>query len=227
MKATDKEKLLKKAVQLCVNNVEQYFKDAHLLVENGSYGHAFAFAVLGEEELSKAFIYREYSEGLFPEDIVKKMVRFRGSHIRKQLLAATLLPSFGFVRYFEEMADTCREEAKGDKSKYFQAINREIKDKNRFEDYFTRIMQTIKRMVKSEEDKENGLYVDVKLEEGLLESPESFGKQTVEERLTQSEELFQFIKPFLTIALTPSERQRMKAYLETSGILKKTLNALK
>jgi AbiV family abortive infection protein len=226
MKATDKEKLLKKAVQSCLNNVEQYFKDAHLLVENGSYGHAFAFTVLGEEELSKAYIYNECSEGFLPEDIVKKMGKGSRSHMRKQLLAATLIPSFGFVSFFQELADTCVEEAKGDRSKYFQALNRELKDKEKIEERFTRMMQSIERMVTSEEDKQNGLYVDVKLEEGILKSPEFMKKSTVEERLAQAEELFRFIRPFLMMTLSPSERQQMKAQLESSGVLKKTLEAL-
>ena len=127
-KPTDKETLLKKAVQSCLNNAEQYFKDAHLLVENGSYGHAFAFTVLGEEELAKAYIYHECSEGLLPEPIAKQMGKNRGSHIRKQLLAATLVASFGFVKFFQEVADTSREEAKEDKNEYFQANQRKLKD---------------------------------------------------------------------------------------------------
>jgi AbiV family abortive infection protein len=77
-------KFLKKSVQLCLDNVEQYIMDAQFLVENGSYGHAFALAVLGEEELSKSFIYYTCSEGFLPVDIVKKVGRTRESHIRKQ-----------------------------------------------------------------------------------------------------------------------------------------------
>jgi AbiV family abortive infection protein len=226
MKSSNKERLLKKAVQSCVNNVEQYFKDAHLLLENGSYGHAFAFTVLGEEELSKAYIYNECSEGFLPEDIVAKMGKGSRSHMRKQLLAATLVPSFGIVKFFQELADTCAEGAKGDRSKYFQALNRELKDKEKIEERFTRMMQLIKRMAASEEDKQNGLYVDVKLEEGVLKSPESLKKQTVEERLAQAEELFQFMRPFLMLTLTSSERQYVKAQLESSGVLKSTLEAL-
>lgn len=88
------------------------------------------------------------------------------------------------------------------------------------------MIQTIERMATSEEDKENGLYVDVNMEEGKLISPESFKKETVEQRLAQAEELFQFMKPFLMITLTQSQRQYMKAQLESSGILKKPWNPL-
>jgi AbiV family abortive infection protein len=223
---TEKEKLLKQAVQACLGNVEQYFKDAHLLVENGSYGRAFAFTVLGEEELSKAYVYYECSEGLFPETVVKKMGKNRGSHVRKQLLAATLVASFGFVSLFHEVSATSREEAKRDVKKYVQTIQRKLKDGKEIEKRWSRMLQTIKSMATSEEDKENGLYVDAKLEEGILKSPKTLEKQVVEERLSQAEELFQFISPFFKLTLTPAERQIAKAQLESSGILENILKTL-
>lgn len=43
-----------KAVNLCLENAEQYIKDAELLIENSSFGHAYAFGVLAYEELGKA-----------------------------------------------------------------------------------------------------------------------------------------------------------------------------
>lgn len=46
-------KLLKEAVKLCLDNAEQFIKAGELLINNRSYGHAFALAVLGEEEADK------------------------------------------------------------------------------------------------------------------------------------------------------------------------------
>ena len=39
-------KEFEKAVNLCLENVEQYIKDAELLIKNSSFGHAYALGVL-------------------------------------------------------------------------------------------------------------------------------------------------------------------------------------
>ena len=45
---------LKDAVELCIENAEQYIKDAELLIESSSFGHAYAFGSLAYEEQGKA-----------------------------------------------------------------------------------------------------------------------------------------------------------------------------
>src|SRR5271157_5144760 len=110
-------KLLKEAVQLCLDNVEQYIADAELLIKNESYGHAFAFTVLGEEELSKAFIYYGCSEGLFPEYLVERVGRGYKSHIQKQAMAEILAVVFKILELFQSIAKSSAEEAGEDLKK--------------------------------------------------------------------------------------------------------------
>lgn len=64
----EEEKLLRKIALLSLTNAEQYVKDAEFLVRKRSYGHAFALAVLGEEELAKAVMYYLCAEGIFGID---------------------------------------------------------------------------------------------------------------------------------------------------------------
>jgi len=48
---------LNELIRLCLINAERFIEDAELLIEDDSYGHAFALAILAEEELVKASIY--------------------------------------------------------------------------------------------------------------------------------------------------------------------------
>ena len=168
-KFIDKEKLLKEAVQSCLVNVKQYFDDARLLVENGSYGHAFAFVVLGEEELSKAYIYHECSEGFLPHHFIYKMGKGHESHKRKQAIQAVHFGTLAFIKSLP--------------------YSGQIKTKQEnLDQEFERMIEYIKKMGHSEAEKQNGLYVDLNLDEGVIVTPEDVTKQTVLERLNQAEE---------------------------------------
>lgn len=47
---------LVEGIRLCTNNVEQLLKDASMLYEAGSYGHAQALAILAMEEYAKKIV---------------------------------------------------------------------------------------------------------------------------------------------------------------------------
>lgn len=224
MKPTDKEKLLKKAVQSCLHNVEQYFKDAHLLVENGSYGHAFAFTVLGEEELSKAYIYHMCSEELLPLNLIKKLGRFRGSHRRKQTIAATITFTRGITQFFENLIESSKREAEGNRNKSLKMAKKKLQETTEYlnknkDELGSRMFQFFNKFATLEEDKHKGMYVDVKIEEGVLTSPHSQEKDTVKKQLSQFRKMLEFLKPLLMINLSPSEREKAKAQFREAGIL--------
>ena len=48
---------IEEGVNRCLDNAESLLKDAQLLLNNGSYGHAMFLAVSAVEETSKAFMY--------------------------------------------------------------------------------------------------------------------------------------------------------------------------
>ena len=71
-----------KAVNLCLENAGQYIKDAELLIENSSFGHAHALGVLAYEELGKAkmlsiVVLYSYFSGKKDIPIPKKMWKNR------------------------------------------------------------------------------------------------------------------------------------------------------
>lgn len=77
-----------RAYKGCLENVNQYVKDAIILKDRRSYGHAFALAVIGQEELSKSLVY--FLIGLLQEagkkelsEKLRKELHSLGAHERK------------------------------------------------------------------------------------------------------------------------------------------------
>lgn len=224
------EKLLKEAVKSCLDNVEQYLKDARMLIENRSYGHAFALTVLGEEELSKAFIYCMCSEGWVPESFIKRVGKRANSHRRKQVIAATLFFTLEIIQFFKNIVDLSKKEGEGDLRKSIEIANKKLKEamdymqKNK-DEMKSRMDQFFERFATLEEDKEKGLYVDVKIE-GVFTSPESLEKGMVEEHLAQVRKQFQFVKPLLMMTFSPSEKKQAKALIKESEFLQEFLEVI-
>lgn len=210
---------------LCLDNVEQYIKDVRLLVRNESCGHAFAFIVLGQEELAKAYIYHMCSEGLLPKSVIEKIARTRGSHIRKQIIAGTLAFVHTIVHFFQRLAEFAWEQAGDNYNKRLEIVGKKLKEttndlKRNQDQYKKRMFEFLEELATLEEDKQSGLYVDVDITEGTLSSPKSLERHRVEEHLARLVTLFEFMKPLLVVKLPQSERRRMKTIMKQSGMLK-------
>jgi AbiV family abortive infection protein len=201
--------------------VEQYITDAEILIKNESYGHAFALTVLGEEELAKAFIYYGCSEELLPEYLVERVGRGYMSHIQKQSMAEILGMTFKILELFQSIAKSTVEESGGDlkkrrlliRSKLDEAIA-DLGNKDKIHD---RIQDFLERVATIEEDKEIGLYVDVRT---VLSSPKLIQKDKAERHLADIRNLYKSTKPLLMTPIPPSEAKCGRALLEESGMLK-------
>ncbi len=93
-------------------NAEQFLKDAKLLRDNESFGHAYSLAVLGFEELSKSIWAFFVNIGLM--DLVeydrKKIFR---QHVTKQIVGWETIEAF-FLIYFEIRIDDSKYKTKFD-----------------------------------------------------------------------------------------------------------------
>lgn len=212
------EELLKEAVSLCLANAEQYHKDAEILIDNRSYGHAFALAVLGEEELMKAYVYWACSEGLLPKDFIKSVGRVRESHLRKQAMAFGVALSYILVELAQSIRDSIEEQGEEDLEKRrkramqkFREAADNIREQGRLKRGET--YELLEQFGTLQEDKEKGLYVDVNIEKGVLSSPKSLKKDEVEKYLSKAKGRFEFSKPLVMLSLPPSERNCVKALI--------------
>jgi len=82
----------------CLENATQFQKDALLLREHQSFGHAYASAVLGFEELAKAGMYFEFFFGL--EGEYEYNIK---EHITKQTFLWNYIALFIFSKFFGEL----------------------------------------------------------------------------------------------------------------------------
>lgn len=84
---------LQEGIRLCTKNVEQFLKDARILYEAGSYGHAQALAILAMEEYAKKIVLvaRKTHPGGF-EDQMKRA--FRDHDFKLKLAIDSLMREF-------------------------------------------------------------------------------------------------------------------------------------
>jgi len=215
------EKVLKEAVTLCLDNAEQYIKDAEALVKISSYGHAFALAVLAEEELAKAYVcYIHAESGL---EIKGRWRRSLTEHRAKQAiqagfafwykLASTMLDIIDSVRREVEQGDISENQAKDRlwrrMAEYPKRMEEEGSPESIEWDEYLKWFKTMR------EDKERGLYVDIDFKRGRLSSPRSLTIDEVKKYLSQIKERFEITKFIVNQPLSPSDKIRLKETLKS------------
>lgn len=196
------EKLLKEAVVLCLDNAEQYHKDAEILVAFRSYGHALALTVLGEEELAKAIIYYLWSEDLLPEHFISYLEKKQYGHIDEQAWAKGLTISYEIIELGEHIREAI-EKRERIRTQDFISLPRLFDKKS-----------NVLKFKTLQKNKERGFYVDFNTEKMKFLSPSSLKKDMVERYLSETKNRFEFLKPFLSLSLTPSEKKIIKAQLK-------------
>ena len=210
------EKTLRKALGLCVDNAEQFIKDAEILIENSSYGHAFALSVLAEEEIAKAWIYHICAEGVIGvEGTWKRDIR---DHRLKQgfgLLLGLIYKIIGLLREIKESVD---KEA-GDNSRKAKRIAlKKMKDfKEQMLESATHQRGEFHELLKwfktLQDEKEKALYIDIDFRENTFTSPKKFEKRDVKKYLEQVEERLEITREMLSHRLTPSQKASIKSML--------------
>lgn len=207
---------LKDAVELCLENAEQYIRDAELLIESSSFGHAYAFGVLAYEELGKAVgcIFRVLFYMHVNKDVLdKKKWRNRAqnplmNHVKKQkimkvidTLIEVLHPLFSaeefeiskedekdIPKYFSDSPDRCIEVIQS-ASFYMGEFKADLED----------LLEECDRTAKEftlEDEKWRGLYVDYNYKDGKFISPKTVGKDDAIGFLADVKKSFGRIKTF-------------------------------
>jgi len=84
---------LQEGIRLCTRNVEQLLKDANILYQTGSYGHAQALAILAMEEYAKkiVLITKKTYRDKFDDEIGRS---FKDHDFKLQLALEMLMREF-------------------------------------------------------------------------------------------------------------------------------------
>jgi len=213
-------KELENGVNLCLDNAEQYIKDAELLRKNSSFGHAYALGVLAYEELGKAVMcdfgillcwfinkdaitlngkkWRNRRQNPFTRHLTKQ---------RLQKIIDELCRAISILFGIEELE--MKELQKEDVKEFFVFIQPLILMVDNIET-FKLISQSLKKIVEGdlqdllekrdvgrimkdftlEEDKWRGLYVDIDWEEGKFTSPKMIKEDDASRYLSDVRESF-------------------------------------
>jgi AbiV family abortive infection protein len=149
-------KELENCANLSLENAEQYIKDAELLIENSSFGHAYAFAILAYEELGRTVICIFGILGCWftDKDMITPNVKgwnktFK-NHVTKQIIMKVIDELYGAIyQLFYQRYGVKESEMKG----------LEVKD----------VKELIKKFVQSPDNA-------IKLTESIFSSKEKFEK---------------------------------------------------
>jgi AbiV family abortive infection protein len=189
---------------MCLENVEQYHKDAELLIAIRSYGHALALVVLSEEEFAKAIMCHLWSEEILsqPSDFRKEEY----AEFCQTQRAVGLALSHNLVNLAEEIRKTFEDRARRRRGVISE-------DRTALTHVVNGIRDDLRLYQKLQEDKERGFYVNVDFENQELRSPASTNKDGVGEYLHQAKKRFELVKPFLNYSFSPSEKKIVSTLL--------------
>ncbi len=185
----DKYDFYRKLMQVTLENTNQLRKDALLLREKLSFGHAYSLAILGFEELAKCwFVF-----GLFIGEYQEKdelVLDITSNHLTKQELGWLIIAELVLMDWFEqtefksEIQEIAKQVRKGEISlesytkKYLKYADIESKSS----DVAKRVMELKEILEKLESDnkfmvrrKNEGFYVDFDLKKRkITSSPDKF-----------------------------------------------------
>lgn len=213
------EKTLRKAVDLCLDNAEQFTRDARILIQNSSFGHAFALSVLAEEEIAKAWMYAICAEGVIgTKGTWKRDIR---DHRFKQSFGLLLGLIYKLVGLFREIKESVDKEAKGNSRKAKKIALEKMKNfRERILESVTHqkgeLHEYVKWFKKLQDDKEKALYTDINFREDTFTSPKKFKKWDVVNYLEQVGERFEMTRQMLSHRLTQSEIESIRLILRES-----------
>ena len=217
-----------KLIEVTLKNVEQYSKDAILLRDNLSFGHAYSLAILGFEELAKCWFAFGLFIGEFQEDdeIVPKIT---SDHLVKQNLGWQILAGFILFEWYEstiyksEIKHLAEQFQSGNIS--LEAHNRKFYSFAELESKKSSIALSVLELTKVLEklDKDNlfmtkrkneGFYVDFNLiKKEITNTPDKFILADVD-FIETFNGFFNFTKDFIQHIKENLERKTMKEAIE-------------
>ena len=226
----DDKLLLDKAINFGLKNAEQFHKDADLLIAIGSYSHAFALAIMSDEEFGKAVMYHLCSLGLLDANVLPKPLNsYLKDKMYGELANQTWTMGVAIASNLEEMIEHIM--ARSSKITSHAGLNQNSKEvemryKQVFTDLESKVINKIGRHLKIlnalKDEKEKNFYVTFHSQTKELIFPNLIGKKQVETYLAETKYRLRNYRPFFSIKLTPSETKTVK--IQISKLIGKAPN---
>jgi len=201
---------LRKVARENFRNAEQFVKDAETLLKKRSYAHAFALAVLGEEELAKAVMY-----SLAANEIMRIEGKWRSKlikHAVKQTIALGIAQIYELILIAEDAAINAKKKAKGDVRKFRELFEEELKKLIKEEqEMFARkrgeVFEHLEHFEKLQKKREEAMYVEANLEKERISSPRNFKKSTAKSYVFHVRERLDALRYEIGRTMTDSDRK--------------------
>ena len=187
------QNLYLKARSACVENVEQYIKDAKKLIEIESYGHAYALLIIGQEELGKAFAYHTIGTPKISSDDLEHYIKM---HTKKTQAHIIKLQQYRFLSKLRELQETLKKEISATEaalsvfSEYLAGINALEKGDSKI------LKKELSKLVAKEEEinrlKMDAFYVEI-IDQCINTPLDPRFKETVLRVLSETEKTTNFV----------------------------------
>lgn len=208
---SDQVVFFRKAAKESFKNADRLVKDAEILLKKKSYAHAFALAVLAEEELAKAAMYGNAAdgtvgaEGKWREDMNKH-------HRMKQIIAFGIAFRYELSLIAEDAADFARKKAKGNAQRFSEMYEKEYREiveeeKQMFAERYGDLYEHTEVFDGLQQKREKAMYVDVNSEKREITSPSDFKKSTAKRYISHVEERLEVVRDAIGRKITNSERK--------------------
>ena len=206
--------LFSKVSKESLENAQLWIKDAELLMDNRSFGHAYSLIVIADEEISKAHVCWLVAEDMIPYDSKLVKQAFSDHLIKGQM-------SFGIElsRFFRAMYETLSNKEKKaikekDATELKNAFFSKISDDEleEFTESLNKIWKWVDVVVKFRERiRQIGLYVNFDWNRRIMTTPKTIDEDTVQGLLEGVKSRYEGIKYILTTS-TNKEKKRMKEF---------------
>ena len=236
------QNFLRKVVKEILKNAEQFVNDAEILFKRKSYGHAFALAVLGEEELVKAIMYSLAVDGII--GIKGKWRRGLRKHKWKQIIASSVAMMYELILMLEEAWDFAEKKSKGNTQRFKEIFEKKAVEIIQEEKKLAarrrgELFEHIEPFEELQRKREKAMYVDANLKELKINSPRKFKKAKAKRYISHAKERLETVKheigkrssatdrevarSFIKMVLDRAEGEQKKKLLEWYGIWERDL----
>lgn len=169
--------LYAKAMKMSLENAEQWIKDARLLMENSSFGHADALLRIADEELAKTHICWLTSEKMLP--IGNKTVKdvFQHHRVKIELVMGLIISNLTVRNNRPQKVELAKEE-----------LELSEKKPTRANTWFEKSIKSINKM------RQSAMYVDVNEKTNELMSPLRITEEEARKSLDVTEALLKTVR---------------------------------